>query len=223
MGRLRNKKVLAFMAVGLAIALLAAVLPFQTWFEAIQTWLTTLGLWSVPAFILIYVAATVLGIPNILLILIAGTLFGLAQGLIYASVADWLGAIACYGIGRTVARKQIKRWMQHNPHFDRLDRAVEHQGWKILLLTRLSPMIPSNVLNYGFSCTKVNFWQYSFFSWLGMIPVISFYVYMGAFGSSLLGGNLTPSKFALQSAGVIFSIVAAVFVTRFVKKTLSQA
>jgi hypothetical protein len=49
--------------------------------------------------------------PNILLILVAGTLFGLLQGILAVSIADTLGAIACFWVGRTIARDRIKRWM----------------------------------------------------------------------------------------------------------------
>lgn len=174
-----------------------------------------------PAFVMIYLAATVIGLPNILLILIAGTLFGLTKGIIVVSIADTLGAIACFFIGRTIARKRIKRWMKKNPQFAQLDQAVNQKGWKILLLTRLSPLVPSNILNYGFSCTKVNFWQYCFFSWLGMLPIIGLYVYLGVFGTSLVGGELTFGKLALQGVGLGITILAALYTTRLAKKSLT--
>ncbi|MEW6493857.1 MAG: VTT domain-containing protein [Cyanobacteriota bacterium] len=174
-----------------------------------------------PAFVLIYLLATILGLPNILLILIAGTLFDLVIGVILVSIADTLGAIACFLIGRTVARKPIKRWMRKHQNLAQLDRAIGHKGWKILLLTRLSPLLPSNVLNYGFSCTKVNFWQYCFFSWLGMLPVIILYVYLAQFGTFVFSDKLTPSKLALQTLGFLITIGTALYTTRLARKALS--
>jgi uncharacterized membrane protein YdjX (TVP38/TMEM64 family) len=218
---LRSKKFWLLLLGCILIILLGSKLPLQAWFTGLRHWLPTLGWWAMPAFILVYLLATVAGLPNILLILIAGTLFGLLQGIISASIADTLGAVICFLVGRTIARKRIKRWISKNPNFVQLDRAVAKQGWKILLLTRLSPLVPSNVLNYGFSCTKVNFWQYCFFSWLGMLPVITLYVYMGSFGISLFDNRPTPGKLALQLVGLLLAIVAAVYTTRLVRKTLT--
>lgn len=218
---LRSRRVWLLIFSGILIAVLGSTLPLNDWFVALSNWLVTLGPGAIPAFIAIYLLATILGFPNILLILVAGTIFGLVQGIIAVSIADTLGAIACFLLGRTIVRQRIKKWISKHPNLTQLDRAVGKKGWKILLLTRLSPLVPSNILNYGFSCTKVNFWQYCFFSWLGMLPVITLYVYLGSFGISLLQEGLTPRKLALQSVGIILAIGAALYTTRIARKALT--
>jgi uncharacterized membrane protein YdjX (TVP38/TMEM64 family) len=81
--------------------------------------------------------------------------------------------------------------------------------------------VPSNILNYGFSLTKVKFWHYFFFSWLGMLPVIGLYVYLGSAGANLASGGNTPGKIALQVFGLGATAVAVVYTTKLAKKTLS--
>ena len=218
---LRSRRVWLFVLGGILFFVLGTILPVREWFFSIKNWLITLGPWAMPAFVLIYLLASILGLPNIVLILIAGTLFDLVRGVILVSLADTLGAIACFLIGRSVARQPLKRWMRKHQNLAQLDRAVGHKGWKILLLTRLSPLVPSNVLNYGFSCTKVNFWQYCFFSWLGMLPVIILYVYLAQFGTFMLSDKLTPSKLALQTVGLVITIGTALYTTRWARKALS--
>ncbi|MBD2460616.1 TVP38/TMEM64 family protein [Oscillatoria sp. FACHB-1407] len=221
MNWLRRKR---FWVLVLGVALLVGLgstIPLEQWFLAVKNWLAPLDLVAIPVFILLYLIATVLGLPNILLILVAGTLFGMVNGIIAVSIADTLGAIACFLIGRGVARQRIKKWLSNHPTLAQLDHAVGQKGWKILLLTRLSPLVPSNVLNYGFSCTRVNFWQYCFFSWLGMLPVIALYVYLGSFGASLLSSEVTPGKIALQLAGLLLAIGAALYTTRLTRKALA--
>lgn len=220
-GWLRSRRFWLLVLGGVLIALLGSTLPLKDWFIVVSTWLVALGPNAIPAFILLYLLATILGFPNILLILVAGTIFGLVPGIIAVSIADTLGAVACFLLGRTLARKRIKKWISKNPSFAQLDQAVGKKGWKILLLTRLSPLVPSNILNYGFSCTKVNFWQYCFFSWLGMLPIIALYVYLGSFGISLLQEGLTPRKLALQSVGIILAIGAALYTTRIARKAMT--
>lgn len=222
---LRRNKFLLLILAGVLIAILLATstLPLKEWSVGLNEWLRSLGWWAVPAFIVIYVLASVVGLPNIALILVAGTVFGLVVGIASVSVADTLGAVVCFGLGRTVARKRVKKLMQRYPTFGQLDRAIAKKGWKILLLSRLSPIIPSNVLNYGFSCTKVNFWQYFFFTWLGMIPVIALYVYIGYFGTSIIGGENSPRSLILQGGGLLATAGVAIYTTRLAKTVLSQA
>ena len=200
--------------------MIGSQLPLDEWFTAVNEGLEGLGFWAAPAFVLGYLIATVLGLPNILLILVSGSLFGFLKGVLVASIADVLGAIACFMIGRTLARDRIKRWVEQNPKFVRIDQAVERNGWKILLLTRLSPLVPSSLLNYGFSCTKVSFWQYTFFSWIGMVPVIVFYTYFGSFGASLFQDEITQGDILLQGVGLVLALTAGFYTTRLVRKAL---
>src|SRR2546422_7417182 len=52
--------------------------------------------------------------------------------------------------------------------------------WKIVLLTRLSPVFPFTLLNYTFGLTRVKLSHYVLASWLGMIPGTVMYVYLGS-------------------------------------------
>lgn len=75
---LAKKKVWLLIAViGIAIAIAAfSLLPLQDWLTHIKQWLVSLGFWAKPAFILIYIITTVVGLPAAVLFLAAGTLFG---------------------------------------------------------------------------------------------------------------------------------------------------
>ncbi|MDX2229632.1 MAG: TVP38/TMEM64 family protein [Leptolyngbyaceae cyanobacterium bins.349] len=217
---LRSKRFWLLIIGGILLALLGSQLPVAEWFVAVKQWFSPLGIVGIPVFVFAYLLATIFGLPNIVLILVAGALFGFVNGLIAASIGDTLGAIACFLLGRTVARERVQKWIRKNPQFASLDHAVGKQGWKILLLTRLSPLVPSSVLNYGFSCTKVSFWQYCFFTWLGMLPVLAAYVYLGSFGVALIKGGLTPGKLLVQGVGLGLAIAAAFYTTHLVQKNL---
>ncbi len=57
-------------------------------------------------------------------------------------------------------RAKWKKW-------DVLDRAIQEEGWKLLLLLRLSPAVPYNVLNIAMALTGMNFWVFSVTSFFG--------------------------------------------------------
>lgn len=44
---------------------------------------------------------------------------------------------------------------------------MEDEGWKLLLLCRLSPLIPYNVLNITMASTKIHFWHFAIVSFFG--------------------------------------------------------
>lgn len=219
---LRSKTFWLILTTVAGFLLLVSFLPVGDWLTIVKDWLKTLGPWAMPMYIGVYLLAAIAGLPNILLILGAGTLFGFLQGIFAASVADTGSIAVCYLLGRTIARSQIKKIISKDSRFVQLDKALAKKGWKVVLLTRLSPVLPSSVLNYGFSLTKVNFWQYLFFSWLGMIPVIGLYVYVGAFGANLTDPERNPGGIILQVIGLAVTIGLVIYTTRMAKRILSQ-
>ncbi len=218
---LRKKRVLAGLAIAASLAALISQLPIFAWISAAHSWLAGQGIWAFPAFIAIYVTAAVLGLPNIVLVLAAGTLFGLTQGIVVASSADTLSIAACFIIGQVMGRRWITRSIKESSRFHKLDHAFAKKGWKIVLLTRLSPLLPSNILNYGFSLTKIDFWEYLFFSWLGMLPVIFTYVYIGTFGASIFSANRQNENLMFQAVGLFVTLCAMVYTTKLAASALS--
>ncbi len=217
---LRKKRVWAGLAIASFIAVLITQLPLLTWLAETYRWLESQGIWALPAFITVYVMAAVFGLPNIVLILAAGPLFGLAEGVVSASIADTLSIAACFVIGQKMGRRWITSVVTENSRFHRLDRAFAQKGWKIVLLTRLSPLLPSSVLNYGFSLTRINFWEYLFFSWLGMLPVIFAYVYVGTFGATILTLDQRSEHLPFQTLGLVATVGVMFYVTQLATSAL---
>ncbi len=44
---------------------------------------------------------------------------------------------------------------------------MELEGWKLLLLVRLSPLVPYNLLNIAMAATKIHFWAFAVVSFFG--------------------------------------------------------
>ena len=84
-----------------------------------------------------------------------GFLFKLFWGTVTVSIGATLGACAAFWVGRTVARGWVAKKVAGNAKFAAIDEAVGREGFKIVLLTRLSPIFPFNLLNYAFGLTRV--------------------------------------------------------------------
>lgn len=191
----------------------------RTVLEAIER----LGPWGPLIFVAAYVLATVLFVPGSALTLAAGTMFGVGWGCVYVSAGSTLGAMAAFLVGRHLARDWVARRISANARFQAIDRAVADQGWKIVLLTRLSPVFPFTLLNYAFGLTQVRFRDYAIASWIGMMPGTVLYVYLGSLaraGASTT--QRTPGQWALYGLGLAATLAVTLLLTRIARRSLAR-
>jgi len=228
---MKTKKILrlsiALLLVAAIVATLA-VLPVKDYLAGFLDRIESVGPWGPVLLAAAYTVACVLFVPGSILTLGAGFLFGVVWGTIAVSVGSVLGATAAFLVGRTLARGWIEGRIASYPRFQAIDRAVGEQGFRIVLLVRLSPVFPFNLLNYAFGLTKVRLWQYVLASWIGMLPGTVMYVYLGSALKSLAdvaagspeGGTPQTIFFVV---GLVMTIVATVVVTRVARRALDEA
>jgi uncharacterized membrane protein YdjX (TVP38/TMEM64 family) len=157
-------------------------------------WVQGVGFWGAVLFAAAYIPAALLFVPGSLLTLGAGFVFGVVNGTLVVSVGSTAGAAAAFLVARTVARDWALRHIAGRPRLAAIGRAVEQEGFKLVLLTRLSPVLPFTVLNYAFGLTRVRFGQYVFASWIGMLPGTVMYVYLGSAAGSIAGCYLARRR-----------------------------
>lgn len=190
-------------------------------------WIESLGVGGGIAFIAIYIAATVAFLPGSILTLGAGVVFGVLLGAVYVFVGATLGAIAAFLVGRYLARGWISQKIKGNQRFEAIDNAVASEGFKIVLLTRLSPVFPFNLLNYAFGITGVSLKDYALGS-IGMIPGTVMYVYIGSLAGDLARIGIDPQptnptiQWAIRIIGLIATVAVTIYVTRLARKALAD-
>ena len=218
----RGKLVLILLLVA-ALVTAVVLLPVDQWMQAAVDHVQGLGWWGPVLLVGIYIVACVLFLPGSVLTLGAGAAFGVVEGSLTVSAGATLGAAAAFLVGRHLARDQIARKVEGNKRFAAVDAAVGREGFKIVLLTRLSPVFPFNVLNYAYGLTSVSFKHYFLGSWLGMIPGTIMYVYLGhAAKEAVGGGEKSTAQQALLWVGLLATIGVTVFVTRIARKALER-
>lgn len=111
--------------------------------------------------------------------------------------------------------------MRRHARFEALDRAVAEGGWKVVGLTRLSPIFPFTLLNYAFGLTKVSLREYVVASWLGMIPGTVLYVYLGALAHLGDDGDRTGIEWVMYGVGLLATLIVTVFITRMARRALA--
>lgn len=190
-------------------------------------WINKLGPSGGIAFICLYIIATVAFLPGSVLTLGAGVVYGVILGSIYVFIGATLGAIAAFLVGRYLARNWVVEKIANNDKFQVIDQAVGKAGLKIVLLTRLSPVFPFNLLNYAFGVTGVSLKDYILGS-LGMIPGTIMYVYIGSLAGNLatIGTQNQPSNstliWVLRIVGFIATVGVTVYITRIAREVLEK-
>lgn len=184
-------------------------------------WVDQLGPTGPAIFILIYVVACVFFIPGSALTLGAGAIFGVVKGSIFVSIGSTLGATAAFLVGRYIARDWIARKIEKNEKFAAIDQAVGAEGWKIVGLTRLSPVFPFSLLNYAYGLTKVSLRDYVLASWIGMMPGTVMYVYLGSLARlGVEAQSATTAQTVLKIVGLLATVAVTVYVTRVARRAL---
>ena len=120
-----------------------------------------------------------------------------------------------------LARDWVAKRIDGNASFTAMDTAVADEGWRIVLLTRLSPLFPFTLLNYAFGLTRVSLRDYVLASWIGMMPGTVMYVYLGSLArAGVANHGRTPAEWILYGAGLLATIAVAVVATRGVVAAL---
>lgn len=197
--------------------------PQQWLLDALQ-WIDNLGELGAIAFIILYIIATIAFLPGSILTLGGGVVFGVVLGSLYVFIGAAIGATLAFLVGRYIARDWVAAKIQGNKKFRAIDEAVGREGLKIVLLTRLSPVFPFNLLNYAYGVTKVSLKDY-FIGSVGMIPGTILYVYIGSLAGNIATiGADTPSnptvEWTIRIIGFIATVAVTIYVTKIARKAL---
>ena len=205
--------------------LLASALPFLHWMVDFIHWAKGMGAAGGVLYAAFYIAGTALFFPGLPLTLGAGFLYGAVIGTLVVSPASVAGASLAFLIARYFARDWVTRRLKKYPQAAAIDRAIEKNGFKAVVLLRLQPVLPFNILNYALGLTSIRLRDYMLASWIGMFPATVLYVYLGSIMndiSDLLRGrpNSGMAGRFLLWGGLAAIVVLVWWLGRIAKKAL---
>ena len=212
----------------LVLVLLAAVVWHFQLFGLLQTMLknvlnaiAALGFWGPVLFVLLYIVCCVALVPGAVLTLGAGAVFGLIKGGILVSIAATLGATAAMLVGRHFARDWVQRKLATHPTFNSIDQAVEREGFKIVFLTRLSPVFPFFLMNYLYGLTRVRLRDYMLATWIGIMPGSTLFVYIGSLANPAAARN-SAATWTFKGIGLLATVVVTIYLTKIARRALAK-
>ena len=213
---------LAIVFVSLATSL--AYLPVATWVSLLVEWGQSHPVSGPLVYIVFVMIATVLFLPGSVAIMIAGFLFGFLPGLLIAAAAIPLGAQCAFEFGRWVLRGWVRRRVADNPRMRVIEAALREEAFIIVVLTRLSLIIPFNLLNYAYGATAVRASTHLLATAIGMLPAIALFAYLGTLArdvGQILSGNAAPTELGYWIIGAGIAAIAAA--TWIIHRTATRA
>ena len=163
-------------------------------------------LWALCIYIVLtIIGCVVLALPGITFAVAAGILFGPFMGIFACLTATTLGAMFAFLVGRFFLKESVKPMLEKNRLLKRLLFSADGKSDMIvLMITRMVPLFPYNLQNFAYGITDIGFWKYSIFTFIFMLPGVSFFT----IGSAGLTAEGDKWKYVL-TAGILAVLVTA--------------
>uniref|UniRef100_A0A7S4KLV6 VTT domain-containing protein n=1 Tax=Guillardia theta TaxID=55529 RepID=A0A7S4KLV6_GUITH len=173
-------------------------------------------------FSLIYVVAEMLAIPAIPLTASAGYLFGVVPGTCVVLVSATIAAGGAFLIGRVFLREWVEGLISKSRKFAAIDEAISRKGFQLVLLLRLSPLLPFALSNYLYGMTKVNFVEYLLGTIIGFAPGTLGFVLTGQVGREIVGVGEGGLPWYAYAGGLAAVLAIGKVVTGIASKAIEE-
>lgn len=181
--------------------------------ESFEDLLSTQTPYAWIIFILLYAIITILFVPVGPFVVLAGALFGAITGALYVFVGAVIGGVISMLISRYFLHDFFDDLCRKKyPRIHTYKESLQNNKQSLLFFLRLTPIIPSNILNYTCGLTRVSMITF-IWTFVGVIPGTLFYTYLG---TSLMG--LTQEKIII----LILLALMMIILTYAVRNHLPQ-
>jgi uncharacterized membrane protein YdjX (TVP38/TMEM64 family) len=212
----------ALVTAVVALGALAAAwqgLPLMEWVRAFQDHMHAMGAWGVAVVALLFVVCVVALVPGSVLSITVGLTYGL-WGIPIAILSATAGACVAFLIGRHLAREPVCAWLARHRAMNAVEQAINDEGWRVVALLRLNPLLPFNFQNYLLGVTRIPFWHYAVATLFGIAPGTAFDVYLGALGAE--GGERSAAQWTLLVVGLAATALLVWIVGRKARARLAR-
>lgn len=164
-------------------------------------------------------------LPASLLGLAAGAIFGLLLGFGLAAAGVMIGALVAFVLARSALRPTIARFLDGKTILRQFDAALTRDGWRLVLLMRVSPVTPFSLTSYALGLSAVRFRDYVVGT-LASLPALFLYVMLGVFGATGLAAARDRAgsvRLALVGIGIVATVVLAIRIGRLLTAAFREA
>ena len=141
--------------------------------QQLQAVIHRCGSWAAIAYMGLFTLLPAFFFPVAVLALAGGLLFGLWWGSVYTFIGAILNCTLMFLLARYAGREKVEALIQKklsHPWQQRLRDLNSGGGFALLVILRLIPAVPYNLINYAFGLTAMSYRTYIIGSAIGIIP-----------------------------------------------------
>lgn len=161
-------------------------------------------------FAIVQILVAVSGVlPASLLGMAAGAIYGVVSGFLLAAVSTLAGALLSFFFSRSLFRAAVERLAIRRPRLRSLDARVARDGWKLVCLLRVSPIMPFSATSLALGLSAVSLRDYAIGT-LASLPALCGYVFIGTLADTSLSAWATGAstvRLVLLGIGVLATLV----------------
>lgn len=172
----------------------------------------------------VYMVSTVFMLPLFGLHLIAGYEYGTLVGTGIVLTAEVIAGCIVFLVTRHFIRPYVREMLNKRMGgaFKSFDEALSSGALKMVLLIRLSPVMPATLTNYAAGCTSIDVWRFAIGTAAGMFPGTCAYVNLGSLGRSAKEGHVSPATIPLYIIGAAATVYVAVEISKIARKAMDK-
>jgi len=170
--------------------------------EALKAYILSFGPWAaVVSFALMVLQSLAAPLPAFLITFANAVLFGWVRGGILSWASAMAGASLCFGIARLYGREVVVKFTGTKA-IQATDQFFEKYGTNSVLIARLLPFMPFDIVSYAAGLTPMKFWPFFLATGIGQLPATIVYSWSG----SMLTGGLKAVLYGLTALFVLAAI-----------------
>lgn len=146
--------------------------------EKVRSEIESLGLAGPLLILVLALVHAVVFYPAEIVDAAAGLVYGFLPALALMMLGWLLSGLACFAIGRSVARPLLDRWLG-SERFERTEQRIERGGASVLIAARLIPIFPFSLVSYAAGAARVPVWRFVWTTAVGYLPITAISVYFG--------------------------------------------
>ncbi|MCC3152815.1 VTT domain-containing protein [Hymenobacter sp. BT770] len=153
--------------------------------------------------------------PTTFVAIVTGYYFGWA-GLAGMVLAYALASAIGYELAQRLDHGKLRHFLHLFPKAEAVLNELQHQSWQLILLTRLSPVLPFALMTFVLAIVGVPRRRFLVASVVGMLPRSLFFYWLGTEASDVLTLLRDPDQGALSKTVLIGLVAASLFGLLFI-------
>ena len=210
------KNILSVAIIVILATIVYKVFKMDIGIHEIKSYIDSFGNFAPIVYIIMFSLVPLTLFPDSVLAIAGGLAFGLYKGYIYTAIGALIGGTISFYISRKLGRNIVKKLTKDK--LDNIEVMVNTKGFSIILLLRLIPLFPFDVISYGAGLTSVKYKDFIMATFLGTIPGILVFTNIGA--QAL---NIGSNNFYISIALLILLIfISMILKKKFIENTQEE-